>query len=88
MEIEYTSDLSGVDWPALKATLAEDRFDNGRTPDQLRRSFENSYAVCLAVAGGRVVGKARVLSDGVCNAYTWWTCGRTRPTAAGASPGR
>ena len=69
MDIEYTSDLSGVDWPATKATLADDRIDNGRTPDQLRRSFENSHAAVLARAGGQVVGTARVLSDGVCNAY-------------------
>jgi GNAT superfamily N-acetyltransferase len=69
MEIEYKSDLSGVDWAEMKAMLAEDDFDNGRTPRQLRLSFENSFATCIAVADGRAVGTARVLSDGVCNAY-------------------
>lgn len=69
MTIEFRRDLVGVDWDALKATLHADAFDNGRTPEQLRRSFENSYATSLAWVDGGVVGTARVLSDGVCNAY-------------------
>jgi predicted GNAT family acetyltransferase len=32
-------------------------------------SFGNSFAVCMAWDGERVVGNARALSDGVCNAY-------------------
>ena len=68
-EIFYTQTLDGVDWEELKATLHADHFDNGRTPEQLRRSFANSYAVCFSWSQGRVIGKARVLSDGVCNAY-------------------
>ena len=67
--VTYQTDLDGVDWAALKAILAEDDFDNGRAPEQLGRSFENSYAVVFARAEGRIIGKARVLSDGVCNAY-------------------
>ena len=69
MDITYKTDLDGVDWVALKAKLSEDDFDNGRTPDQLRRSFEGSYAHCFACAGDQIVGKARILSDGVCSAY-------------------
>jgi ribosomal protein S18 acetylase RimI-like enzyme len=68
-EIVYKTDLANIDWSALKQTLLEDDFDNGRTPDQLRRSFENSYAYCFACVGDQIVGKVRVLSDGVCNAY-------------------
>jgi ribosomal protein S18 acetylase RimI-like enzyme len=68
-EITYKTDLNGIDWSALKARLAEDDFDNGRTPEQLRRSFENSYAYCFACVGDEIVGKVRALSDGVCNAY-------------------
>ena len=68
-EISYMRSLDGVDWAALKADLHTDNFDNGRTPEQLRESFINSYAVCFAWANGQVIGKARVLSDGVCNAY-------------------
>jgi len=69
MEIQYTKTTANVDWSRLKADLAADDFDNGRTPDELRRSFENSAVVVFAWAGDRVVGKARALSDGVCNAY-------------------
>ncbi len=68
-EVIYTRDLTVIDWHQLKADLSRDRFDNGRTPEQLQRSFENSRSCCFACIDGRVVGKARVLSDGVCNAY-------------------
>ena len=68
-QVTYQRDLDGIDWQALKAVLVEDDFDNGRTPEQLRESFANSFAVCFAILEARVVGKARVLSDGVCNAY-------------------
>ena len=67
--VEITSSLEGVDWAQAKADLATDDFDNGRSPDALRRSFEQSQHVALARDGGRVVGMARLLSDGVCNAY-------------------
>ena len=61
--------LEGIDWAQAQADLAADDFDNGRTPDALRRSFERSQHVAFARDGGRVVGMARLLSDGVCNAY-------------------
>jgi ribosomal protein S18 acetylase RimI-like enzyme len=61
--------LDGVDWEQAKADLAADRWDNGRGPDALRRSFEQSRHVAFARDGDRVVGMARLLSDGVCNAY-------------------
>ncbi|WP_242057691.1 MULTISPECIES: GNAT family N-acetyltransferase [Nostoc] len=53
----------------MKATLSQDKFDNGRSPEQLRASFTNSYATCIAYAGDRIIGTTRVLSDGICNAY-------------------
>ena len=59
----------GIDWDAAQADLAADDFDNGRSPDALRHSFENSQHVAFARDGSRVVGMARLLSDGVCNAY-------------------
>ncbi|MSO87213.1 MAG: N-acetyltransferase [Acidimicrobiia bacterium] len=62
-------ELHRVDWEAAKASLAADEFDNGRTPDALRRSFEQSQHVALAWSDGDLVGMARLLSDGVCNAY-------------------
>ena len=67
--ITYRTDLADVDWVEMKSTLSKDAFDNGRTSEQLRRSFENSQAVCIAYANNRIIGTARALSDGVCNAY-------------------
>jgi GNAT superfamily N-acetyltransferase len=69
MEINYLTTLDGVDWDEIKRKIQEDDFDNGRTAEQLRISFENSYATCIAYDGDQIVGKLRVLSDGVCNAY-------------------
>ncbi len=69
MNVTYQTDLTGVDWKEMKAAVAADDFDNGRTPDQLRRSFLASRVACVAYADGALVGTARALSDGVCNAY-------------------
>jgi len=69
MTIIYKLDLRDVDWDELKNKLAKDNFDNGRTPEQLKISFENSFAVCFAMDGDKIIGKARALSDQVCNAY-------------------
>ena len=68
-DVQYTMDLSDVDWHAMKAAVAADDFDNGRTADQLRRSFEASHVACIAYCERGLVGTARALSDGVCNAY-------------------
>jgi predicted GNAT family acetyltransferase len=68
-ELKYETTLENVDWQEMKSTLAADCFDNGRTPRQLRESFENSYATVIAYADERIIGTARVLSDGICNAY-------------------
>jgi len=67
--VRIDSSLDGVDWAEAKADLAASRFDNGRSPDALRRSFEQSQHVAIARDGDCVVGMARLLSDGVCNAY-------------------
>lgn len=69
MTIRFDSSLDGVDWEQAKADLAADHFDNGRSSNALRRSFEESQHVAFARDGVRVVGMARMLSDGVCNAY-------------------
>ena len=68
-EITYETSLGGVDWERMKALVAADDFDNGRTPEQLRESFENSHVAVVAYDGTEMVGTARALSDGVCNAY-------------------
>ena len=69
MRVRIDSSLEGIDWGRAKADLAADDFDNGRTPEALRRSFERAQHVAFARDGDRVVGMARLLSDGVCNAY-------------------
>ena len=68
-ELRIEDRLTGIDWVQAKAELLADNFDNGRSPDALRRSFEHSQHVAIARDGDRVVGMARLLSDGVCNAY-------------------
>ena len=67
--VTYKTNSENVDWSEMKTTLHKDAFDNGRTPEQLKKSFANSYAACIAYADERIIGTARVLSDGVCNAY-------------------
>ncbi len=69
MTVRIDDSIAGVDWARAKADLAADDFDNGRSADALRRSFEQSRHVAIARDGDRVVGMARLLSDGVCNAY-------------------
>ena len=69
--VRLLRDPAGVDWDTLRAHLIEDDFDNGRSPEQLAASFAASAHVVLAVTdvGGVVIGTARMLSDGICNAY-------------------
>lgn len=67
--VRVDGSLDGIDWEQVKAELAADDFDNGRNPRALQRSFEQSQHVAVARDGVRVVGLARLLSDGVCNAY-------------------
>lgn len=81
------SDLSRVAWHQAKADLTADEFDNGRSSDALRLSFENSSHTALAWAGSRLVGMARLLSDGVCNAYVIdvWTASDWRRRGVASS---
>jgi ribosomal protein S18 acetylase RimI-like enzyme len=69
MGIVFRTSLLEVDWARMKETLASDNFDNGRTAEQLRISFENSYVAVVAYDVDRIVGTGRALSDGVCNSY-------------------
>jgi ribosomal protein S18 acetylase RimI-like enzyme len=81
VSVRIDGSLEGIDWAELKADLAADDFDNGRSPDALRLSFEHSQHVAIARDGDRVVGTARLLSDGVCNAYlvdVWTASARRR----------
>lgn len=80
MRVQYKRDIEGVDWEEMKATLNADQFDNGRNPDQYKRSFEGSYSKVIAYIDGRIIGTARALSDGVGNAYIvdMWTLTKYR----------
>ena len=68
-EIRIDDSLEGIDWEQVRDDLAADDFDNGRPPEALERSFRQSQHVAVARDGHRVVGMARLLSDGVSNAY-------------------
>jgi ribosomal protein S18 acetylase RimI-like enzyme len=78
--VNVDGSLAGIDWVQAKADLRADSFDNGRSPAALQRSFEQSQHVAIARDGERVVGMARLLSDGVCNAYLLdvWTASSHR----------
>jgi ribosomal protein S18 acetylase RimI-like enzyme len=78
--------FDGIDWEQAKADLSADNFDNGRTADALRRSFRQSQHVAFARDDGRLVGMARLLSDGVCNAYLLdvWTASAYRRRGIGS----
>jgi len=67
--VRIDGSLAGIDWAQAKADLLADNWDNGRNVNALRRSFEQSQHVAFARDGERVVGMARMLSDGVCNAF-------------------
>jgi ribosomal protein S18 acetylase RimI-like enzyme len=69
VSVTFGCSFDDIDWAQAKADLEDDHFDNGRSADALRRSFEQSQHVAFARDGDRVVGMARMLSDGVCNAY-------------------
>jgi GNAT superfamily N-acetyltransferase len=86
MAVHIDESLDGIDWEQAKADLTADNFDNGRSPDALRASFAASQHVAFARDGDRVVGMARLLSDGVCNAYLLdvWTLSAYRRQGIGA----
>ena len=86
MPLTIDDSLAGIDWARTRAALIADDFDNGRSPEALRRSFEQSQHVVFARDGEEVVGMARLLSDGVCNAYLLdvWTASSHRRQGIGS----
>jgi ribosomal protein S18 acetylase RimI-like enzyme len=85
--VRIDDSLEGIDWAQAKADLVADDFDNGRSAEALRRSFEQSQHVAVARDGDRLVGMARMLSDGVCNAYLLdvWTSSSHRRLGLGSA---
>jgi ribosomal protein S18 acetylase RimI-like enzyme len=86
MAITIDSSFHGIDWAQVKNDLLADDFDNGRSPESLRRSFSRSQHVAFARDGRKLVGMARLLSDGVSNAYLLdvWTASRYRRRGIGS----
>lgn len=68
-ELRVDGSLDGIDWMRVRDDLRADEWDNGRSPEALRLAFEQSRHAAVARVGDRVVGTARLLSDGVSNAY-------------------
>ncbi|HJT19726.1 MAG TPA: GNAT family N-acetyltransferase [Nitrospira sp.] len=62
--IILTDDLQHVDWTAL-ARVFELAPLGIRHPDDLRKAFQRSYLSVFAFDNGKLVGAARVVSDGV-----------------------
>jgi ribosomal protein S18 acetylase RimI-like enzyme len=87
MPVTIDDRLEGIDWAAAKADLQADDFDNGRSPEALRLAFAQSQHVAFARDGARVVGMARLLSDGVSNAYLIdvWTASSHRRQGIGSA---
>ena len=69
MEYRYSTDPPEVDWAHMKTTLEGDDFGNGRTAEEYRLCAEHSHLNVFVFHGEQLVGNARSLSDGVCNAY-------------------
>jgi len=86
-DVHLDSSIDRVDWDRAKASLAADQFDNGRSAEALRRSFANSQHVAFAWLKDELVGMARLLSDGVCNAYLLdvWTQSTVRRRGIGTA---
>ena len=85
--IVINGDINRVDWVQAKADLANDDFDNGRSSAALERSFKAVLQhIAFAWLDHRLIGMARMLSDGVCNAYLLdvWTASALRRRGVGS----
>ncbi len=70
MDVDIRFDCAGVDWTQVYETLQ--RVGMGHyTPDLHRKAFEASHTTVFAYSGNRLVGFARALSDGVCQAAVY-----------------
>ena len=77
MPITINDSLAGIDWVQAKVDLAADEFDNGRSPAELRSSFERSQHVAFARDDHPLVGW-RGCSPMESAMPTYWTSGRHR----------
>ncbi len=67
MEVTLQLDCSGVDWNEVYETLKRVGMAHF-SPELHRKAFEASQATVFAYSENRLVGFARALSDGVCQA--------------------
>lgn len=63
MDIQFKFDTKGVNWPEV-AEIFKLAPLGIRDPEQLRRSCENSFLVCFASIGKKLIGMGRAISDG------------------------
>ena len=68
-DVRLTTDPDEIDFDRLRQALVDDDFDNGRTAEEYARSAQGCFLNVYALEGEEIVGNARLLSDGVCNAY-------------------
>ncbi|NJL59838.1 MAG: GNAT family N-acetyltransferase [Desulfobacteraceae bacterium] len=63
MKISLKFDSVNIDWD--EAVILFERAPLGkRDPEKLRRAFENSFIACFALDDKKLVGAARIISDG------------------------
>ena len=88
MSVTIDSSLAGIDWEQSEGgsdrRQLRQRSHGSRT---LCRSFSQSQHVAFARDGDRLVGMARLLTDGVCNAYLLdvWTASAYRRRGIGSA---
>lgn len=71
--IEYKIGIEVIDWDSLIDVYFETDLVIGlgrkRDVDTIKKAFENTYKIVTAWEGDKIVGAARMISDGVC--YGW-----------------
>ena len=63
MSVRLQFDTDGVNWAEAAEVFRRAPLGT-REPEKLRRACENSFMVCFAYDGSKLVGMGRVLSDG------------------------
>ena len=63
MGIRLQFDTDGVDWEEAAEVFRRAPLGT-REPEKFRRACENSFTVCFAYDGSKLVGMGRALSDG------------------------
>lgn len=69
-DITLSFSCSGIDWDEA-VTVFERAPLGAREPLKLKKTFENSYAVCFAFANSALAGMGRAISDGVVQAAVY-----------------